>query len=299
MHNLFSSIKDTSDPREFSASFKDELAALKKVNNFGRKLATSTEYYMYQGMLFAYDYSSNTAPGYEVIFGNHISVGFIDPKLMGALSPLLGHMVRVNGGELYSLLQTGNFVGYKEYMNRLELTFECEEMVNEVFEINKFAKYATEKGFTDFEIVVAYKKGWESNMEIYNLYLKYLATLKSHMELVKHTTTLYYTNTENRVMEKVIKVMNKLKDCEHVYSKSFDQEEISNISNSNIPTELYPVINGKQRTLRIMKNLFLTMSAASKLSLDIFDINEKEYYMSALVDTSSTFICNIYKCVKI
>ena len=112
-----------------------------------------------------------------------------------------------------------------------------------------------------------------------------------------HKFNLQFTNFENEIIQKVSPVIDEIQNNKFLLRHNITGSELEEFLDSDVPTEIIETdCDGNSQYIRIMKNMFPTISTSSELSVSLVTCNDNSCnYLLTEVDSSDATVVNIFK----
>lgn len=265
--------------------------ALIKVNNIGKKISLTSNYILSNGIIFGY--SKQTMSLTEA---NPISIGFIDNSLYKKLNGI---------GDKIGLLIDGNLL--YEYSNKYDFdSIDIDQYgmnINYIYYavddnayIENFKQILKNKKFKESEIEKAEISGFTSDMDMYDLLLKYKKEVSPSLEKTIISIQCKFATCDNFMYKYSEKIIDMLLNSECLYEEDEIDRNILDLILSNkqpIIRKLY-LNNDKKLKVRLMKSLFNPIASKNNAGIYIYK-NNHDYIMSIKIELSGVVLFNIYK----
>lgn len=264
--------------------------SLIKINQIGKKLAPHSHYILSNGCLL-----SHTKQEMADIIANPITIAFIDNKLLKGIDGLGNNIgILIDGDNLYKYSQEYEFENIEILENGININFIYYSVNSSTYD-DDFKKILKDKGFSDDDISLAAVNNYTSNMDIYDLYLKYKKTYEPKKEKTLISLFCEYAKTNNFMYKKCEYAIDLLNNSNLLYDDDIIQEVLDIITDAKQPkVKTFNLNNGKEIKIRLMKSIFNPISAKSIAGIMILQY-KNIYILVSRIIVSGITVFNIFR----
>lgn len=271
--------------------------ALKKCNEIGKKMTQSSVYVLINGMIIAYQnkYDKDDKNDY-VAYG--VNISFASDKICKDLDALCYIPLVINGIDFYRMNKEYQFNRFEINDDYLFIIYRGLFTNNSDFN-NDFIQIAKSKGYHESYIQSEINNGFNNDIDLYEIYLKYKKTYKPKEEYKEFKIKCKILKKENDIINKSNDIISKLKSCEYVSEKKIDPEIYKKIMNSGRPTvfKFRDDDDNEIFKIRLMKSLFKTASTTSNVNIKLLK-NKEFYYILLNIINKEFHTVIIYKAIN-
>lgn len=253
-------------------------SAFKKCNEIGKKMTSSSLYVLVNGMIIAYQntFDKDDKEDY-VAYG--VNISFIDEKFCKDLDALCYIPILVNGTDVYRMDKEYDFDRFEINDDYLFLVYKGLQVDESDF-TNDFIELAKSKGFNESHIKDEILCNFANDIDLYELYLNYKKTYQPTEKHREFKIQCEILKSENNIIKKSNEITNQLLNTEFIMEKEIDDNIYQRIINSGKPTTLKFKDDNENEIfkLRMMKSLFKTASATSKISVKLCKNEDDDFY---------------------